>query len=119
LILRKPNPSVSAGGGGFFAASDMVMRKLRRMVFFMPIFAWLIHLLVIVPMLGEQDGGLGFGLAITFFFYATIAMLIGLVVAVVLFLIERKLLDLLAVLLNLSWLYYVKVLFWGTTMGNF
>src|SRR4051794_19406942 len=52
------------------------MQLLRMVVFGVPTFAWLVHVLLIVPALSERSGCDRFGLAVDFFCLSTLAMLV-------------------------------------------
>lgn len=94
------------------------MRVVRSIVFGVPTVAWLIHILIIAPAAAFQGGCSGFGLEVNFFCLSTLSMLVCLGTSIGLAARSRRPSDLLAIFLNLSWLYYLKVLKWGPTIGS-
>ena len=94
------------------------MRVVRSIVFGVPTVAWLIHILIIAPAAADQGGCSGFGLEVNFFCLSALSMLGCLGPTIRLAVRSRRPLDLLATFLNLSWLYYFKVLQWGPTIGS-
>lgn len=84
-----------------------------------PLTLWGLHIFWLVPVLGEKSGCDKFLSAMAFFGISTAIMLCGEIIAVVRYVIARRPTLIPAMLLNASWLYYVKVLFWGPTFGNF
>ena len=94
------------------------MRIVQSIVFGVPTFAGLIHILIIAPAAADRGGCSGFGLEVNFFCLSTLSMLGCLGPSIRLAARSRRPLDLLAIFLNLSWLYYFKVLQWGPTIGS-
>lgn len=83
-----------------------------------PIILWLIHVFAIVPLLNARSGDAQFLLALHFFQVSGTLMIFCFGVSLGLYLKSMSRADLIPLLLNLSWLYYVKVLFYGPTIGN-
>ena len=83
-----------------------------------PIILWIIHVFVIVPILNTKSGDDQFLIAMRFFMVSGLLMLGCFVLSVLIYFKHRSRLDLIPILLNLSCLYYVKVLFDGPTIGN-
>ncbi len=94
-------------------------RGLRSILILVPMLSWIVHLAVVVPWLTQLYGDTQFMVAGIFFMIAGSTMIICLIVAVYLFVAERSKGYLLPVVLNLSWVYYVKVLVYGPTVGTF
>ncbi len=89
------------------------------MILIAPVSIWLVHIFILVPHLGSQSGDAAFISAVTFFMVAALIMLICFVLSIILLIKNEKASSWLPVILNLTWLYYVKVLLFGTTFGNF
>jgi hypothetical protein len=83
-----------------------------------PIMLWLIHVFVIVPLLNARSGDAQFLLAVHFFQVSGMLMIVCFGLSLGLYLRSLSRTDFIPLLLNLSWLYYVKVLFYGPTIGN-
>jgi hypothetical protein len=90
----------------------------RVVVWTVPIVLWLIHVFAIVPLLNARSGDAQFLLAMHFFQVSGMLMILCFGVSLGLYLKSLSRADLIPLLLNLSWLYYVKVLFYGPTIGN-
>jgi hypothetical protein len=90
----------------------------RAVVWAVPLVLWLIHVLVIVPLLNARSGDAQFLLAMHFFQVSGMLMILCFGLSLGLYLKTLSRADLIPLLLNLSWLYYVKVLFYGPTIGN-
>lgn len=90
----------------------------RVITWTVPIILWLVHLFVIVPKLNIRSGDEQFFTALHFFQMSGLLMIICFGVSLALYLKTQSRVDLISLLLNLSWLYYVKVLFYGPTIGN-
>jgi hypothetical protein len=93
------------------------MKTLRTITPAVPIAAWLIHIFIIVPLISMESGERQFILATSFFIYAGSAMILCLIPSIVNLLKEWTARNALPVILNLSWLYYVKVILFGPTIG--
>jgi hypothetical protein len=93
------------------------MKTLRTITLIIPITAWLIHIFIIVPLLSMESGERQFILAINFFIIAGTAMIICLLTSIVLLFKNWTSRNAVPILLNLSWLYYVKVILFGPTIG--
>ena len=94
------------------------MEILRYITLGVPITAWLIHIFIIVPLLSMRTGDDKFILAVNFFMIAGLAMIICLLVSTIILLKNTNGRNVVPVLLNLTWLYYVKVIIFGPTFGN-
>ena len=96
----------------------------RLITFTVPLVLWLVHIFVIVPILNTQSGDAQFIFGMDFFVISALIM-IGCFFLSVFVSFKRHTIgagswtDIVPLLLNLSWLYYVKVLFYGPTFGNF
>jgi hypothetical protein len=90
----------------------------RVITWAVPIMLWLIHMFVIVPLLNARSGDAQFLMALQFFQVSGLLMIICFGLSLGLYLRSQSRADLIPLLLNLSWLYYVKVLFYGPTIGN-
>jgi hypothetical protein len=90
----------------------------RAVVWAVPLVLWLIHVLVIVPLLNARSGDVQFLLAMHFFQVSGMLMILCFGLSLGLYLKSLSRADLIPLVLNLSWLYYVKVLFYGPTIGN-
>ena len=90
----------------------------RIVTWLTPIFLWLIHIFIIVPSLNLLSGDAQFIAALRFFMLSALVMIGCFVISVVVYFARRAPRDLIPLFLNLSWLYYVKVLFYGPTIGN-
>jgi hypothetical protein len=83
-----------------------------------PLLAWLLHIVWLVPALDAETGDYKFIAAIRFF------MVFGLVMCVCEAVTLGRLVRawswplIVAVILNLTPLYYLKVILWGPTIGN-
>jgi hypothetical protein len=84
-----------------------------------PVLCWAVHLAIVVPWLTRLYGDTQFIVAGTFFVIAGSAMIICLIVSVCLFIAHQSRRYLLPTVLNLSWIYYLKVLVYGPTFGTF
>ena len=96
-----------------------MIRVVRSIVFGVPIGGWLIHVLIIIPAIASRSGCSAYGLEIDFFCLSSLSMLACLGPSVVLAARSKRPADLLAILLNLSWLYYLKVLYGDRRSGIF
>jgi hypothetical protein len=83
-----------------------------------PIILWLVHVFVMVPLLNARSGDAQFLMAMHFFQVSGMLMILCFGLSLGLYLRSLSRLDLIPLLLNLTWLYYVKVLFYGPTIGN-
>ncbi len=90
----------------------------RMVTWAVPLVLWIIHIFVIIPMLNAQSGDAQFLTAMKFFMVSALLMLGCFVLSVVIYFKHQSRVDLIPILLNLSWLYYVKVLFSGPSIGN-
>jgi hypothetical protein len=90
----------------------------RVITWAVPIGLWLIHVFVIVPLLNTRSGDAQFLMALHFFQLSGLLMIICFGLSLGLYLRSQSRTDLIPLLLNLSWLYYVKVLFYGPTIGS-
>jgi hypothetical protein len=100
------------------AVTGPLIASARMVTWAVPIMLWLIHVLVIVPMLNARSGDAKFLLAMHFFQVSGLLMIVCFGLSLGLYLRSLSRTDLIPLLLNLSWLYYVKVLFHGPTIGN-
>ncbi len=99
-------------------ASRTILVTGRVVSWAVPIVLWLIHLFVIVPLLSARSGDAQFLLAMHFFQVSGMLMIFCFGLSLGIYLKSLSRADLIPLLLNLSWLYYVKVLFYGPTIGN-
>jgi hypothetical protein len=83
-----------------------------------PIVLWLVHILIIFPRLAQQSGEAKFIQAFGFFIIAGPIMIGCFILSLFVYFKGRSRYDLIPLLLNLSWLYYVKVIVYGPTIGN-
>jgi hypothetical protein len=87
-----------------------------------PITLWLVHIFVILPRLAQQSGEAKFIQAFGFFIVSGPIMIGCFILSLVVYFKGRSRYDviplLIPLLLNLSWLYYVKVIVYGPTIGN-
>lgn len=90
----------------------------RVITWAVPIMLWLVHVFVIVPLLNARSGDAQFLMAMRFFQVSGLLMIICFGLSLGLYLRSPSRAGLIPLLLNLSWLYYVKVLFYGPTIGN-
>ena len=90
----------------------------RLVTWAVPIVLWIIHVFVILPALNSKSGDDQFLTAMQFFMVSALLMLGCFVLSLVVYFKHQSRVDLVPILLNLSWLYYVKVLFNGPTFGN-
>jgi hypothetical protein len=90
----------------------------RLVTWAVPMVLWIIHVFVIVPALNSKSGDDQFLTAMQFFMVSALLMIGCFVLSLVVYFKHQSRVDLVPVLLNLSWLYYVKVLFTGPTIGN-
>ena len=90
----------------------------RLITWITPVALWIIHIFVIVPRINSQSGEAQFITAIGFFIVAGPIMIIAFIVSVLVLIHGRSRRDLIPLLLNLSWLYYLKVIVYGPTIGN-
>ena len=93
------------------------MKILRAITFIVPITAWLVHIFIIVPLVSMESGEGKFILSMLFFTVAGAAMVLCLLISIVLLFREWTARNVVPILLNLTWLYYVKVIFFGPTIG--
>jgi hypothetical protein len=98
--------------------STTIIATGRVITWAVPIMLWLIHMFVIVPLLKARSGDAQFLMALHFFQVSGMLMIICFGLSLGLYLRSQSRADLIPLLLNLSWLYYVKVLFYGPTIGN-
>jgi len=90
----------------------------RLLTWLTPVTLWIIHVFVIVPRINAESGEGQFITAIGFFVVAGPIMIASFIVSVVVLLSRRARGDVIPLLLNLSWLYYLKVIVYGPTIGN-
>lgn len=93
------------------------MKILRYITLLVPITAWLIHIFIIVPLISMESGEGQFYLAMTFFIFAGSAMILCLILSIGILFKDWAGRNVVAVLLNLSWLYYIKAMLFGPTIG--
>ena len=93
------------------------MKILRPITIIVPIAAWFIHIFIIVPLISMESGDRQFTLAMTFFTFAGSTMLLCLILSTVNLFKDWTARNVVPVLLNLTWLYYVKVILFGPTIG--
>jgi hypothetical protein len=96
----------------------MILGAARVISWSVPIVLWLIHVFAIVPLLNARSGDAQFLLAMHFFQVSGMLMIFCFGLSLGLYLKSLSRADLVPLLLNLSWLYYIKVLFYGPTIGN-
>lgn len=82
-----------------------------------PITLWLFHIFVILR-LAQQSGEAKFIQAFGFFIVSGPIMIGCFILSLVVYFKGRSRFDVIPLLLNLSWLYYVKVIVYGPTIGN-
>jgi hypothetical protein len=90
----------------------------RVITWAVPIALWLVHVFVIVPRLNAEAGDAQFLTAVHFFRVSGLLMIGCFGLSIALYFRKQSRAGLIPFLLNLSWLYYVKVLFYGPTIGN-
>jgi hypothetical protein len=93
------------------------MKILRAITFIVPIASWLIHIFIVVPLISMEKGDMRYIVAFVFFMMAGSAMIICLIISLIQLRKGTSSRDFVAVLLNLSWLYYLKVILYGPTIG--
>jgi hypothetical protein len=98
--------------------AGVLISTARLVTWAVPIVLWIIHVFVILPALSSKSGDDQFLTAMQFFMVSTLLMLGCFVLSLVVYFKHQSRVDLVPILLNLSWLYYVKVLFNGPTIGN-
>jgi hypothetical protein len=99
-------------------SSGPLIVTVRFLAWGAPIALWLIHIFVIVPILNSLSGDAQFITAMKFFTVSALIMIGCFVLAIFVYFKKHSPADVIPLLLNLSWLYYVKVLFYGPTVGN-
>jgi hypothetical protein len=90
----------------------------RIVTWVVPIMLWVIHIFVIVPILNTQGGDAQFLSAMYFFVVSGLLMIGCLLISLLIYVRNQSWGNLVPILLNLSWLYYLKVVFYGPTIGN-
>jgi len=101
------------------AGDGVVVTSVRVLTWTTPIALWLVHLFVVLPQLNAQPSGEArFIQAIGFFMWSALVMIGCFVISLVVVIVRRSRRDLIPLLLNLSWLYYLKVIVLGPTIGN-
>ena len=98
--------------------SGVLITLARLLTWITPVALWVIHIFVIVPRINTQSGEAQFITAVGFFFVAGPIMIVAFIVSVLVLIRSRSRRDLIPLLLNLSWLYYLKVIQYGPTIGN-
>jgi hypothetical protein len=94
-------------------------RKLPSLVLVaIPLLIWCVHILYLVPRLENLSGDAQFLKAMYFFAACAVIMMACELLAIVRWSQSRDRISLLAILLNWTWLYYVKVLYLGPTIGD-
>ena len=83
-----------------------------------PILIWCIHIFVLVPRLATLNGDAKWHAAMTCFALGTLIMIVCELLAVDRWRKSRDSMSLLAIFLNLTWLYYIKVFYLGPTIGD-
>jgi hypothetical protein len=83
-----------------------------------PIAIWSLHVVYLVPLLGTLDGDAKLITAMRFFAVAAVVMTSCELLALVCWWQSRDRTSFLPIVLNWTWLYYVKVLLWGPTVGD-
>jgi hypothetical protein len=95
-----------------------MVRGLTIVLLLAPLVLWAVHIFWLVPRLDRTGGReqmiLGFG----FFFISGAVMIVCEILSIVALVVTRYRPLAVAVVLNLSWLYYLKVIAWGPTIGN-
>ena len=99
-------------------SSGVLITIARLFTWLTPVTLWIIHVFVIVPRINAQSGEAQFITAFGFFIVAGPIMIVSLIVSVAVLLSRRSQGDVIPLLLNLSWLYYLKVIVNGPTIGN-
>jgi hypothetical protein len=99
-------------------ASAALIASGRLVTWITPVALWIVHVFVIVPRLNTESGEPQFITAIGFFMVAGPIMIVSFIVSVFVYLSRKSRGDLIPLLMNLSWLYYVKVIVYGPTIGN-
>lgn len=98
--------------------SSVLITLARLLTWITPVALWAIHILVIVPRINSEPGEAQFITAVGFFMVAGSIMIVAFIVSLVVLMQGRSRRDLIPLLLNLSWLYYLKVIVYGPTIGN-
>jgi hypothetical protein len=99
-------------------AHDLRRPVTRYLLLAIPIVAWALHIFWLTPRLDGLSGDAKFIAAMRFFVVFGLAMVVCEVIAVVRLARRWSWWDLAAAILNLTPLYYVKVLLWGATIGS-
>jgi hypothetical protein len=97
---------------------DALVAVARFITWATPIILWLVHILIILPRLAQQSGEAKFIQAFGFFIVSGPIMIGCFILSLFVYFKCRLRYDLIPLLLNLSWLYYVKVIAYGPTIGN-
>jgi hypothetical protein len=84
-----------------------------------PLTLWAIHICCLVPYLGTLSGDEQFITATWFFLASGLLMLVCEIGCIVQYVMTRRSYLILGMILNMSWLYYLKVIYFGPTIGNF
>ena len=101
------------------AGDGAAVTSVRILTWAAPIVLWLIHLFVILPKLNAQPSGeTRFIHAMGFFMWSALVMIGCFVISLVVYIVRRSRRDLIPLLLNLSWVYYLKVIVLGPTISN-
>jgi hypothetical protein len=95
----------------------MIIKILRFAVLAVPIAIWLIHIVIILPIISAKSGDDTFITAASFFSIAAALMIVCLLISISLYVRNRTWRNFTPILLNLTWIYYVKVVLLGPTIG--
>jgi hypothetical protein len=98
--------------------SRALMQWARVVTWVVPICLWLVHIFIITPILNTQSGESKFITAMQFFMLSGLLMIACLLLCVIVISRRYSLINMLPILLNLSWLYYWKVCLFGPTIGK-
>lgn len=98
--------------------SGVLITLARLLIWITPVTLWIIHIFVIVPRMNTQSGEAQFITAIGFFIVAGSIMIVAFIVSLLVLSRGGARRDLIPLLLNLSWIYYLKVIVYGPTIGN-
>jgi hypothetical protein len=99
-------------------SSGMLITIARLFTWLTPVTLWIIHIFVIVPRINAHSGEAQFITAFGLFIVAGPIMITSFIVSVVVLISRRSRGDVIPLLMNLSWLYYLKVIVYGPTIGN-
>ena len=93
------------------------MKSVTSILIALPLSLWAIHVYLALFVLSKQHGDAQMITAFMFFAISTVVMLLALPFAVYHLYKRRQAVQVLAVLLNFSWVYYIKVIVFGPTLG--